>query len=110
MNNIKLLKAQCILALSVIEPRLKIGIENYIRAIEDEKDARNSDIMSCGHHKDASFAYKNGGLSCIACMDLTDTQVSHPLVTYECPKCGTSLREGGTCGQHGYTASARVGQ
>lgn len=34
MNNIKLLKAQAKLALSMIEPRALLGIENYISALE----------------------------------------------------------------------------
>lgn len=35
MNNIALLKAQSKLALTQIDPRLKIGIENYIAALEN---------------------------------------------------------------------------
>ena len=39
MNNIKLLKAQSNLALTQVDPRLKIGIENYIAALEAVHEA-----------------------------------------------------------------------
>lgn len=34
MNNIKLLKAQAKLALTVVDPRAGVGIKNYIDALE----------------------------------------------------------------------------
>jgi hypothetical protein len=39
VNNIKLLKAQSNLALTQVDPRLKIGIENYISALEAVHEA-----------------------------------------------------------------------
>lgn len=36
MNNLKLMKAQCKLALTRVEPRLEVSIVNYIIALEKE--------------------------------------------------------------------------
>jgi hypothetical protein len=39
VNNINLLKAQSAISLAQIDPRLKIGIENYIAALEAIREA-----------------------------------------------------------------------